>query len=76
MIKTCVQNFVKKNRLKKARSGGLLEAICLLEKFRIASLRFQSAIFQSSESHSFIRTPEIVLECAETPPRWMSGIIA
>ena len=25
-------------------------------------LRVQSAIFQSSESHSFIRTPEIVLE--------------
>ena len=69
MIKTCVQNFVKKNRLNKARSGGLLEANRLLEKFRIASLRFQSAIFKSSESHSFIRTPEIEEEWAETSPR-------
>ena len=32
-------------------------------------LRAQSAIFHSSESHEFIRTPEIVFECAETSPR-------
>ena len=41
----------------------------------VHSDRVQSAMFHSSESQSEISMPPNVLACADTPPRWIKGMI-